>query len=1440
MSEKLNNNPYARREISDSDPWQQMAREAAEKAAAEQKKREEAEEAAKDYGHSEYVTKDDIAYQRKLMEMSERPDSVDALGVENGFSEAKKFDPLTNDEIVKNENKVKDYHGGEHDKPGIMSHAVFDENGWLIDNNEYVKTREGKDVSRTYKDWYERFTDTMNDPDFAQNEGEDPKDYQHRIAKESIRRIIKEHEGEEGWKFTEGELNALRTEFPRHKDEKGDYTETYEEWIKRITAEINGGDSPEEPENPDEPENPEEPENPDEPKEDKPDEENAGKDKPEGDASEKGESEEEPVDIDKLAQDLIKARKDMREGATWDKEQRAYIGEDGLPRDWAHLVGYLKNNPDAIKTAKDVLAKLQAENDSGKDEKSEKDEKVENAEKDPLIAMMVNRERDAKIAARMVAEEALHEKLESKKGGAIGRAVRNLIFGQILRDRTLLQYEREAMEAIQEGEDSVRGVNIGKYWTKEGDGAGGKVVERLTMAYTEGMEDALLHSEAGNTMVAYGIETDKDGKKVVYRYEKGKEAAALDAESNEAKVTLKVHELIEQFAKGDLTEHDFDEQVKALKYDLHDKQGLSYEAVGSLVSDTLLETAKAAKERFDHEGGIENVMKGFRLIDADYQSQIRTEAHRSKIDELSEKISDKLGIVQPEVVATAAGIIMYATQAGTSSLARIVAPVIGSSLVAGVFQGFKEHNRVAVDRAEQARRTARGESIGNTKYDDQMSEVQYSVREASVATGQLEELIATGDTAELLKNYADLKARIDFGDKFKMDFIRFTGDGSTETIEDQRLKLDLMLARAEVELRNRGAEDDTDAYVAAVQDAGDRLVDEINQKDAAFRKLQRKRVAAQVAKTVAVGTAIGVVGQETVATFNPNSYGIFDKLNDTMDIRFAPLNIGVNNPDATKTMLASVLGIKTMEEQIIQNTTNFIAENNVKLTDQQRADYESRGYRIIDRQHTVYKPSTHVEQVSGAEYVDANGVKTSIEYLHNNTPGIYDGNELRGYQGVNGDNSIWYARMSGESFNGSTVVNASDPAVQRDIYLAVYLDNTSRAILIPNTPGVVNGGNALQFISDNPGVRDALANNTFYSVSICQRTGETLPDGSELIRSFASLRGSGTAGDAMYETTVTEMVPEVETFSTVIGQRITETVSRIANNLGRPGIAVPLVRRQNLTLPGENAPAGGEPTPTAPTTPESAAEQEEKNRLLNAPEFSTKEMMDYMDEQGIEDETTLNVQELNNLLNGFRNRGGEPASEPTPEPASEPTPEPAPVNPTESENNEDEEKNRLLNEPEFSTKEMMDYMEAQGIDDENALTVQELTNLLNGFRNRGGEPVAEPAAEPAPAPAPENNESGENTGDVVPITDVNDTRPLEYSDEAIRKFAPEVVQSSVTMDWVKDALKTWNEMTPEQRYEVMTQRPTYKNMNGWSKRNEALLRLKTHHFIQTPELPQFA
>ena len=38
----------------------------------------------------------------------------------------------------------------------------------------------------------------------------------------------------------------------------------------------------------------------------------------------------------------------VSEGATWDKEQRTHVDAHGVPRDWAHLTHFLRENPDQI------------------------------------------------------------------------------------------------------------------------------------------------------------------------------------------------------------------------------------------------------------------------------------------------------------------------------------------------------------------------------------------------------------------------------------------------------------------------------------------------------------------------------------------------------------------------------------------------------------------------------------------------------------------------------------------------------------------------------------------------------------------------------------------------------------------------------------------------------------------------------------------------------------------------------------------------------------------------------------------------------------------------------------------------------------------------------------------------------------------------------------
>lgn len=81
-----------------------------------------------------------------------------------------------------------------------------------------------------------------------------------------------------------------------------------------------------------------------------------------------------PDEIDRLARELVLARKDAKEGATWDKEKRAYIGEDGLARDWAHLVGQLKDNPESIKTAIGSLQELQEKADENDNESNDNED----------------------------------------------------------------------------------------------------------------------------------------------------------------------------------------------------------------------------------------------------------------------------------------------------------------------------------------------------------------------------------------------------------------------------------------------------------------------------------------------------------------------------------------------------------------------------------------------------------------------------------------------------------------------------------------------------------------------------------------------------------------------------------------------------------------------------------------------------------------------------------------------------------------------------------------------------------------------------------------------------------------------------------------------------------------------------------------------------------
>ncbi|MDO4220294.1 MAG: hypothetical protein Q4D22_03660, partial [Candidatus Saccharibacteria bacterium] len=78
-----------------------------------------------------------------------------------------------------------------------------------------------------------------------------------------------------------------------------------------------------------------------------------------------------PEDIHRLAGDLIELRgaDSVKEG-TWDKDLRAHVGEDGIPREWAQMTGYLKKHPEAIDAVLEERDRLRAEAEGESDKKA--------------------------------------------------------------------------------------------------------------------------------------------------------------------------------------------------------------------------------------------------------------------------------------------------------------------------------------------------------------------------------------------------------------------------------------------------------------------------------------------------------------------------------------------------------------------------------------------------------------------------------------------------------------------------------------------------------------------------------------------------------------------------------------------------------------------------------------------------------------------------------------------------------------------------------------------------------------------------------------------------------------------------------------------------------------------------------------------------------------
>ncbi|MDR3298112.1 MAG: hypothetical protein LBT19_01945 [Candidatus Nomurabacteria bacterium] len=769
-----------------------------------------------------------------------------------------------------------------------------------------------------------------------------------------------------------------------------------------------------------------------------------------------------------------------------------------------------------------------------KDEAGEEAEEAD--EKKSLIAVNLDRTRDAEAAARDIAERMLREDLAD--GGKLKRLIKSIWRGNLFRGYYVEKNKKLAYERILEKQGGEDGELADHDWQSRSEAT----IDRFISEY-----DEMIHEKAGEWKNAL-------------------------PEDHPAAVAAK--EAISKFARGEVDEANFTEEMDRVKAMLRDEKGNSK---GEVVLDNYLELARAAKGRFEHEEGIESIMEGFKLINGEARANVRTEAHLKALDKLMDRYEhSKFGrFLPPEIVAGAASVGVWLAQAGAKSAVRAATLGLGGAVVTGVVAGMKEGSRVSTDRAQMSREMASGLAPGASKYDKAVGETLYAMTDATKLTGDLRAAIESGDRATLAGVLAVAETRTKMSDERNIDLICYS---DPTRVEEERFALDLARAEARVKLRELApnADDALNQTMGAVEkilDEGTEGAPGIKARDAAFKKLRRKQMIKQGIKTGVVAAGTMIVSQEVMAAFDPNSYGIADKV----------FNLK-NNADANNTLLAGMLGFKGPDGLAIIGSERIDAQeaNGVKLTDEQVAQLKQEGY-TVNRFETNTLESRDID-MSASEYAREYGTEVGRDGWGSNGTTAFDGNELRAHYTTNGDGIV--TRMTGNSTTwGGETIDFDQAVSEGKIKAFISLTGDSQKTPLEVTGQLVSNGSQLEFIPE-PGTvaaecfQDGKFIGKYFEVAFDNGVTE---DGVQHMIPLATVVGRGME-NAVLPATVE--VPVTDVLYNVIGfDQVTEKAGEAAaERLTGLGIMLPFVRRDNLSRARRRERSGDTaPAPTPPT-----------------------------------------------------------------------------------------------------------------------------------------------------------------------------------------------------------------------------------------------------------------
>ncbi len=718
-------------------------------------------------------------------------------------------------------------------------------------------------------------------------------------------------------------------------------------------------------------------------------------------------------------------------------------------------------------------------------------------------------ERDVRDAIRAEADRMHTEYLQGIEGydengrpiiraGRARRFVRRMIFGSMFKEANIVHYERQVREEFENG-------------TRKLDQSG---IERFTMAYAHEAEDVLIHEHAGEDYNAYSVKVDEDGNEYVERRFLGEngqiETERVDNDSKVAQNTIDLRDAIRDFAAGSIDERTLRARIDDIRRDENGEINRAYSI------DNYVEAAIAARENIEHGYAMENVMEGFAYINGEARRNVRTQEHRDNLDRITHALlSNRVTrFIPPEAIAVGVGAVANIGKFGASAAAR-AGFALGGVAISGAMAGMKERARVTRERSVAQRRLAQGGELGGTKFDRQLGETIQEMASAEELTANLNsamEAFNNESASEEERNRAlnllrahlgSVEALVTISDRDGIDMIRYT-NGDNETIENQRLRMDIARAEARSLLLENGVTQEelarTREYLE--RDTYESEEDGLNAKEAAFRSLRRRRALKRAAATAAIGAATTLGTQELNAAFNDDVHGIWDHLTHHQD-----------NDGAMQTLLARAFGMEqsatTVETAISQGVDEATA-----------AQYRNREGFTVKEAGT--RTVTENGQISQSEYLEQHGESLHRNWFNNNTE-AYDGNELGIHTSESGG---FITSMSGASTRGGESLSFGDGEGIKG-----YLTLNSGQAPIEVAGKVVNGQVDFSEGLNALGLGDIGRTGAYKFFEVAKVAGENA-DGSLDINVLATSVGNG-FGDGMIGSTISREVPIFDVIQTV-------------------------------------------------------------------------------------------------------------------------------------------------------------------------------------------------------------------------------------------------------------------------------------------------------------------